>query len=418
MDRLALEGGPQAVTVPPPPAWPQLSPAARARVERLLDSGDLSDYDHGPVLAEFERTVAGYHGLPYALASSSGTDALLCAYFAVGVGPGDEVLVPSYSFHATVAPLFLLSAVPVLCDVDPLTGNIDLADAESRITERTRAVAVTHLWGHPVDLTALGRLAERHGLKVVEDGSHAHGARYRGRPVGTFGDAGVFSLGARKMVSGGMGGVLVTADEDTFRAPQRLGHTHERAGRSLPAADVAVGLGGNHRIGLPAAAICIEQYRDLDERIAVKTAVLEGLSKRLSDIPGLRPPCTAAHVTRGGWYGYKARYVPEELDGLPLDDFVTALRAEGLDVGRPSNRPLHRQAMFTGHRLEPPHYRPGRPRPLYRQGELPGAEQYYRSSLSFPAPRLHHPCDDLLDAYQDGIHKVVRNVGRIIRAAR
>ncbi|GGT43242.1 DegT/DnrJ/EryC1/StrS aminotransferase family protein [Streptomyces chromofuscus] len=413
MSQLALHGGPKAVRLPLPPRWPQLSPAARSRVDRLLDAGELSDYDYGPVLEEFERTVADYHGVPYALASSSGTDALLSAYLAVGVGPGDEVLVPSYSFHATVAPLFLLSAVPVLCDVDPVTGNIDLADAESRITERTRAVAVTHLWGHPVDMDELGAMARRHGLKVIEDGSHAHGARFRGRLVGTFADAGVFSLGARKMVSGGMGGVMITAEEEVFRAPQPLGHTHERAAHSWPAQDVAVGLGGNHRIGLVAAAICTEQYRDLDDRIAVKSAVLEGLSERLRGIPGLRPQFTAPDVTRGGWYGYKARYVPDELDGLPLDDFVTVLRAEGLDVDRPSNKPLHWHRMFRTDKLEPPYYQPGRPRPLYQRGDLPGAERYYESCLSFPAPALHNPCDDVLDAYREGVLKVVLNVARL-----
>ncbi|WP_031513307.1 DegT/DnrJ/EryC1/StrS family aminotransferase [Streptomyces sp. NRRL F-5123] len=413
MSELALHGGPPAVTAPLPRAWPWLSEDARTRVDGLLAEGELSDYDYGPVLAEFERTVADYHGVPYALAASSGTDALLSAYLAVGVRPGDEVLVPSYSFHATVAPLFLLSAVPVLCDVDPVTGNIDPADAEARITARTRAVAVTHLWGHPVDMDAVLALAGRHGLKVVEDGSHAHGARYRGALVGTLGDAGVFSLGARKMVSGGMGGVLVTSDEHVHREPQRLGHTHERAAHSWPAEDVAVGLGGNHRISLVAAAICTAQYRDLDARIAVKRAVLEGLSARLEGVPGLRPQFTAPGVTRGGWYGYKARYVPGELGGLPLDDFVAALQAEGLPVDRPSNRPLHWSQLFTQRRLEPAYYQPGRERPLYRRGELPGAEAYYEASLSFPAPRLHEPCEDVLDQWRDGIVKVVKNAGRL-----
>lgn len=414
MTVLAALGGPPAVTVDLPAPWPQLSPASLARAYQLLSAGDLSDYDYGPTLAGFEQAVADYHGVRYALASSSGTDALLSAYLSVGVSPGDEVIVPSYSFHATVAPLFLLSAVPVLCDVDPITGNVDVGDAASRVTDRTKAIAVTHLWGHPVDMDGVLALAAAHGLKVVEDGSHAHGARYRGRLVGTMGHVGVFSLGARKMVSAGMGGVLVTDDERIFRDPQRLGHTHERAARSWPATDVAVGLGGNHRIGTVSAAICTEQYHDLDARVATKSAVLEGLSKRLDGVAGLRPQHTQAHVTRGGWYGYKAQYLPEELGGLPLDTAIAALQAEGLAVDRPSNRPLHWQDIFTSNRLDPPFYQPGRSRPLYRRGELPGAERYYQGCLSFPAPHLHEPCDDLLDAYLDGVLKVVRNVARLL----
>lgn len=395
-----------AVTLPLPPPWPWLSAPARARVDALLDAGHLSDYAFGDVLAEFERTVAAYQGQRFALGASSGTSALHMAMHAVGIRPGDEVIVPSYSFHATVAPLFLLGAVPVLCDVDPLTGNADLADATARITDATRAIVVTHMWGHPVDPAGLAALRAR-GLKVVEDGSHAHGARSAdGRLAGTYGDAAVFSLGARKMVSGGLGGVLVTDDEDVFAAALPLGHCHERAQLHLPPADVAVGLGANYRLSPLAAAVCIEQYRDLDERIARKRAVLTGLSARLAGLPGVRPQHTEAGVDRGGWYGYKARFLAAEA-GRGLDDVLADLQAQGLAVDRPSNVPLHTRELFTSTRLDPTYYVPGRPRPTYRAGDLPGAERYYAESLSFPTTNLHEPCDDLLDQYRDGLRRVL-----------
>ncbi|CAA9239189.1 MAG: hypothetical protein AVDCRST_MAG41-1292 [uncultured Corynebacteriales bacterium] len=396
-----------AVTLPLPPAWPWLSPPARARVDALLDAGFLSDYALGDVLAEFERTVAAYQGQRFALGANSGTAALHMAMHAVGIRPGDEVLVPSYSFHATVAPLFLLGAVPVLCDVDPLTGNADLADATARITDSTRAIVVTHMWGHPVDPDGLAALRAR-GVKVVEDCSHAHGARSAdGRLVGTYGDAAVFSLGARKMVSGGLGGVLTTDDPAVFAAALPLGHCHERAQLHLPPGDVAVGLGANYRLSPIAASICIEQYRDLDERIARKASVLTGLSERLTGLPGVRPQHTMPGVSRGGWYGYKARYLADELGGRSLDDTLAALGAQGLAVDRPSNVPLHLRELFTSTRLDPTYYVPGRPRPLYRRGELPGAERYYAESLSFPTTNLHEPCDDLLDQYRTGMERVL-----------
>ena len=402
----ALSTGP-AVTLPLPANWPWLSPPARARVDALLDAGFLSDYALGDVLAEFERTVEAYQGQRFALGANSGTAALHMAMHAVGVRPGDEVILPSYSFHATVAPLFLLGAVPVLCDVDPLTGNIDLADAAARVTDANRAVVVTHMWGHPVDPDGLAALRAR-GLKVVEDCSHAHGARTAdGRLVGTLGDAAVFSLGARKMVTGGLGGVLTTDDPDVFAAALPLGHCHERAQLHLPPGDVAVGLGANYRLSPIAASICIEQYRDLDERVARKGGVLRGLSARLEGLPGVRPQHTEPGVDRGGWYGYKARYLADELGGRPLDDTIAALQAEGLAVDRPSNVPLHLRELFTSTRLDPTYYAPGRARPTYRPGELPGAEQYYAESLSFPTTHLHEPCDDLLDQYRDGLAKVL-----------
>ncbi|HXR68525.1 MAG TPA: aminotransferase class I/II-fold pyridoxal phosphate-dependent enzyme, partial [Dermatophilaceae bacterium] len=236
--RPAMLGGDPSVTVLHPQPWPTVSLAARAVVNSLLDQGELSDYSQGEVLSTFDEVVRQYHGVPHVLGTSSGTAALHAAFHGVGIGPGDEVIVPSYSFHATVAPLFLLSAVPVLCDVDPDTGVIDLADAANRITDRTRAIAVTHMWGHPADMDRLRDLADRHHLMVVEDGSHAHGARYRGRLVGTFGDAAVFSLGARKMVSGGTAGVLLTQDERVLHRALPLGHSHERAALTLPAANV------------------------------------------------------------------------------------------------------------------------------------------------------------------------------------
>jgi len=409
MSRLACLGGAATVTAELPDPWPRLSTTARRRVDALLDADYLSDYARGPVIAEFEDVVADYHDVPYALNSSSGTSALHMAFYAVGVQPGDEVIVPSYSFHATVAPLFLLGARPVLCDVDPLTGNIDPDDAAARITDRTSAIVVTHMWGHPVDLDRVLALTRRHGLRLVEDGSHAHGARYRGRLVGTFADAAAFSLGARKMVSGGTGGVLLTSQEEVYRRALPLGHCHERAQLTLDPEDSAVGYGANYHLSPLSAVICTEQYRDLDERIAVKTAVLEGLSSRLEGIAGLRPPVTSEEVTRGGWYGYKARYVPSELDGLDLDVFVKALQAEGLAVDRPSNRPLHSLEMFRTDRLVPSYHRPDGGHRTYEPGELPGAEQFYETSLSFPAPYLHEPCDDLLDQYRDGIAKVVEN---------
>lgn len=417
---LAIEGGRPAVTAPHPPTWPQVSPAARAFALDLLDRGSLSDYEHGEVVAELEEEVRGLHdGVRFVLATSSGTAALHSAYVGLGLRRGDEVLVPAYTFHATVTPLFLCDAVPVLVDCLPDVGTIDVRDAAHRITDRTRAIVVNHLWGHPAAMDGVLELAAAARLRIVEDCSHAHGARYRGKRVGTIGDVGVFSLGAAKPVSGGMGGVLITADRDIYERALLLGHCHERSEPELVdgsrGAFASAGWGANYRISTLAAAVCIDQWRTLDERNGEKRALLERLSDHIRPLRGLTPPPTLFDDTRGGWYGYKALYDSDAFHGLPMEALIEALHAEGLLVGRPSGLPLHLLPTFQRADSGPPSYDPGRPRPLYGPSDFPGAESYYERSLSFPAPRFHGPCDRLIDEYGDGLRKVTWGGERLVK---
>src|SRR5204863_8920039 len=177
----------------------------------------------GP-MAEFEKRFASLSGTTHALAMNSGTAALHSAYFAVGVKPGTEVIVPGYTFFATAAPILQCGARPVFCDVDPRTLVADPDDAERRITSRTRAISVVHLWGNPAPMDRFAEMAKRHGLALIEDCSHAHGASYQGRPVGSWGDIGCFSLQGSKAVSGGEAGIAVCDDPELFDRMLLLGH--------------------------------------------------------------------------------------------------------------------------------------------------------------------------------------------------
>ena len=143
---------------------------------------------------------------------NSGTAALHSAYFACGVRPGDEVIVPSYTFFASAAPMLPLGGRPIFCEIDPATLTADPADIERRITDKTRAICVVHVWGNPARMDAICEIAKRHNLRLIEDCSHAHGATYLGRPVGSWGDIGCFSLQGQKPVSGGEAGIAVTSD--------------------------------------------------------------------------------------------------------------------------------------------------------------------------------------------------------------
>src|SRR5437868_12792314 len=210
--------------------WPFWSADVRRRVLERIAAGDLAATDVDRYITRLEKLVRqrlapGCH----VLACGSGTAALASAYAALGLAPGAEVLVPTLTFRATVTPLLALGLRPVLCEADAATGGIDLEDAGLRVTGRTEALVVTHMWGRPVPLDAARALTDRHGLALVEDCSHAHGTRYWDQPVGSMADAAVWSLGTTKMATGGTCGVLATRDHALFERAVVFGQPKHRA---------------------------------------------------------------------------------------------------------------------------------------------------------------------------------------------
>jgi perosamine synthetase len=185
---LAINGGPKVRDKPFPP-WPVLGDDDAAAVDDALRSGRLTQLT-GPAVADFENAFAEWHGVPHAVATSSGTTAIHTALAALDIGPGDEVIVPAHTFIASATPVLHQRATPVFADVDEHTFCLDPSNVEERITDRTKAIVAVHLNGHPADLDALLTIAERRGIHVVEDAAQAHGAIYHGRMVGTIGVAG------------------------------------------------------------------------------------------------------------------------------------------------------------------------------------------------------------------------------------
>jgi dTDP-4-amino-4,6-dideoxygalactose transaminase len=209
-ERLAIFGGPRAVRKEAKDGWRRIGfrEVKAILYSALRDVNTVSD-GKGPI-ERFEKRFAKLCGSKYALVMNSGTATLHSAYFALGIGPGSEVIVPAYTFFATATPLLQLGATPVFCDIDEHTLAADPADVERRITPRTRAIVVVHVWGNPARMDAFRQIADRHKLALVEDCSHAPGASYGGRSVGSWGDVGCFSLQGVKAVSGGEAGVAVT----------------------------------------------------------------------------------------------------------------------------------------------------------------------------------------------------------------
>ena len=240
-EKLALDGGP-AVRSAPFPSWPVWDERDERAVLEALRSGKWGAHA-GTRVTEFGRRFAEFHQAQHAVCVTNGTAALEVALRAVGVGPLDEVIIPPYTFVATATAVLAIGAIPVFCDILPETYLIDAADAERRVTPRTRAIVAVHIAGQPADLDAVGAVAGRHGLKVVEDAAQAHGAAWRGRRVGAIGDAGTFSFQSSKNLNAGEGGVVLSDDRavaerawslaNVGRIPDGAWYQHEAMGFNL-----------------------------------------------------------------------------------------------------------------------------------------------------------------------------------------
>jgi dTDP-4-amino-4,6-dideoxygalactose transaminase len=326
-EKLAIFGGPRALTRKPRERWRRIAfrDLATIMYSGVRDINTVSD--GGGQVKRFEQRFSALAGTKYAIAMNSGTASLHSAYFAVGVGPGSEVIAPAYTFYATVTPLLQLGAVPVFCDIDERTLTADPEDVEKLITPRTKAICVTHIWGNPAQMDVFVDIARRHRVALIEDASHAAGARYRGRHVGSWGDVGCFSLQGGKAVSGGECGVAVTDNPTLHERMLNLGHNM----RTGPGMD-GLSLGIKYRPHVFAVILANGGLRRLSELNALRRRNYAILSEELAGCPGLKPIETYPDAERGGWLGFLFKYDPEEAGGWSREAFVRAAQAEGVPL--------------------------------------------------------------------------------------
>jgi len=352
---------------------PALAPGRVVRVcETRLDGNELKYLTEcvtsnwissaGPFVRRFEDAFAGATGCAHAVSCSSGTAALHLVLAALGLGPGDEVVVPAFSMIATANAVHYTGATPVLADAAPGSCNVSAATIAPRITERTRALLVVHTYGHPVDMDPVRALADRHGLLVVEDAAEAHGALYRGRPVGSLADAATFSFYGNKIVTTGEGGMVTTQDAGLARVVRRLRdhafsderhfwHTY---------------LGYNYRMTNMQAAVGLAQVERMPELVAARRENRRRYDARLAGLPGLTLPSEAPHVSSVFWmYGV---LVDAEF-GLSRDALRAALAARGVET-RTYFVPIH---------VQPIH------RAAHRGESYPVAEDLCRRGLYLPS---------------------------------
>jgi len=351
-DRLAILGGNPIRTKPFPP-HPIIGEEEKRSVLSVLESGRLSTFLAvpgeyflgGKMIKHLERQFIEYHGVKYAVAFNSATAALHAAVVAVGVQPGQEVIVPPYTFTSTATCALMHNAIPVFADVDEHVFCLDPAAVEQAITPLTRAIIVVHLFGHPANLDGLLALAHKYNLKLIEDCAQAPGAKYQDLYVGTFGDCGIFSFTENKNISTGEGGMLIT-DNLEIAEIARMVRNHGEVilqGQTARTYNSSM-LGWNYRMTEMDAALGVAQFGRLDELNGERIRLASYLDKRLGEIDGLEVPVVwpgAKHV----YYIYALRYDEEKI-GIPRDLFVKAINAEGIPFGAGYVRPLYLSSLY------------------------------------------------------------------------
>jgi perosamine synthetase len=426
--KLALHGG-RPVRTTPFPARQTMGAEERAAVLQVMDTGVLSGYmgnagpyfEGGTYVKKCERDWADYFGYKHAVTVNSWTSGLVAAVGAAGVGPGDEVITSPYTMSASATCALAYGAVPVFADIEPETFGLDPASVRASITDRTKAIVVVHLFGHPARMNELQAIADEFDLALIEDAAHAPGAEYMGRRVGALRDVGGFSLNYHKHIHCGEGGVLVT-DDDEIALRCQLIRNHGEAvveGRGITRLDNTVGW--NFRLTELQAAIASAQLPKLEGHLERRRQLAARLGAVLAEIPGITPPSIVPGCSHS-YYIYPIRY-DESVTGVPRATFVRAVHAElpqpydyestPLTEGyvRPLYlQPVYQQRIALGAKGFP--FRDGAAESSvsYAPGICPVTERLYERELIL-SPLVREPLGlDDIDAFAEAFMKVGANL--------
>jgi perosamine synthetase len=315
---------------------PIIAPHAKKYVLDCLNTGWISS--SGKYLAAFEQSFAAYLGVTFATTTTNGTTALHLALAALGLGPGDEIIIPDLTIVSCGLAALYVGATPVVVDVDPTTGNIDPTKIEKAITKRTRAIMVVHLFGHPADMDPILEIAKRHHLAVIEDAAEAHGALYKGKKVGSLGDIACFSFYGNKIVTTGEGGMVVTNNKNLYERAKLLKDLAHSPTHRFYHEEV----GFNFRMTNLQAALGLAQLEEIDKYIAIKLQMAKAYQAQLSSVSSLTLPSQAPWAKSVYWM---YAVLVAKTSPLNRDTLRIKLKEEGIDT-RDHFVPLHRQPVF------------------------------------------------------------------------
>jgi len=393
VEKLAVKGGTPVIPEPDTDAWrwPRYGEEEEQVVLQLLRAPGYSDNE------ALEKEWSAYLGVPYSKSYCNGTSALFSMFFALNLPPGSEIMVPSYTFFATIVPMRFFGLVPVFVDINPRTLNFDLEDAKKRLTPNTRAVLPVHWIGLPCDMDAIADWAKEKGLIVLEDCAHAQCAKLKDKYMGTWGEMAIFSYQLSKPLPGIEGGMGVYQTQEYFDRATLLGHydTPGIAEDSPYKKYHGTGLGTKTRMHPLAAALTRSQLRGLPERVAAGASQTRRLNDALVQLPGLYEQSSGRTDVQRLYYEWNMLFIDEAEVGVSRDAVVEALKAEGVRADALSYRLQHKQPLYT----EPEwwHHLPVIP-------ELPGSDKANATSIALPYFTKEAP--EMVEGYIKAFEKV------------
>tara|TARA_E500000178_G_C17038979_1_gene765412 strand:+ start:7701 stop:8924 length:1224 start_codon:yes stop_codon:yes gene_type:complete len=364
--------------------WPEKEKKIALKLSKYFLTNKIGKNGLPDIIEKFESNFKKENKSKYCLALSSGTAALHIAYLASGIKMNDEVIISDYTFPATVIPLFLIGAKPVLCDVDRKFANIDPHKIEKLITKKTKAISVTHWWGQPCEMEKIVKISKKYNLKLIEDCAHSPGAKYKNKLVGNFGDFGCFSLDNNKLLASGEGGVLVTNNYDNYQKAILLSDFGSRLYKDIKSLKyrkfIQTGLGTKYRIHFLAAKLANEKLKNIRKMNSERKKIFDFFTKKISNSKILIPPKSIKNFKRGGFYGYKV--IVKKNKNLGIDKLIKILKIKNVDARKTVTPPLHMTNTFNTRRIGDIHKGYSL---FYKKNSLPNSKWFHNNHISFPS---------------------------------
>ena len=409
MGKLAITGG-KPLRKRPLPQWPIATKAEAAALKNVLESTLWGGQPFpGKHAAAFAAKFARVHTAKYAQCVNTGTVAIQAALKAIGIKPGDEVIVPAYTWEGTVGPVLLVSAVPVFVDVDPDTYCLDVRLIERAITPKTKAILPVHLGMRFADMDEILRIATKHNLKVVEDCAHAHGGLWMGKGAGSMGDLGAFSFQSSKLITSGEGGAVVTNNLEYMERVQ----SYINAGRASVTDKYHHRIiGFNYRLGEFQAAVLGPQLDRLPAQSAIRERNMRYFESRLQNTTGIGLLKPDPRITRLAPYGYVLKYFSQKAKEIPRASFVAALQLEGIPCDGLFYEPVYKSSLFPVDPADFPALSWGREKPLDLRNlySCPESERAaYHEAVWFPHQNFLGSREDT-GTIADAVEKVLANI--------